>query len=114
MANVSESGGLIATVDSLFGIIQTTFMNAQNVYYLKALALRNSPHMGDKKKFNFIGNNLRIEEDKNEDIIPDSVEIPSMYTSATQHAIQTKQYNKQIQQTPMIPEIGASLNVTEK
>ena len=37
-----------------------------------------------------------------------------MYTSATQHAIQTKQYNKQPQQTPMIPEIGASLNVTEK
>lgn len=116
MANVSESGGLIATVDSLFGIIQTTFMNAQNVYYLKALALRNSPHMGDKKKFNFIGNYLRIEEDKNEDIIPDNIEIPSMYTSATQHAIQTKQYNKVPQQQPMAvaPEMNSSLSSTEK
>jgi len=54
MSNVSESGGLIATVDSLFGIIQSPVMRAENVYYLKAVAIRNSGHMGDRKKYDFV------------------------------------------------------------
>ena len=95
MGNVAESAGLIATVDSLFGIIQTPIMNAMNIYYLKALALRNSKHMYDKKKYNFDPFHLRITEDINEGIIPGEVELPKAYTSAT--AQQVAAANKQQQ-----------------
>lgn len=87
MTNVSESSGLVATVDALFGIIQTNLMRASNVYYLKALALRNSPHMGDKKKYNFDPSHLKLTEDTVEDIIPDTIDIPAIYRSATANAI---------------------------
>lgn len=82
MSNVSESSGLIATVDALFGIIQTNIMKASNVYYIKALALRNSKNMLDKKKYNFDPNYLRLTEDLEEGIIPDTIEIPAVYRSA--------------------------------
>lgn len=62
MANVSESAGLVATADSMFAIISTPAMKAQGTYYLKALALRNSPHMGDRKEFTFSNDFLRIGE----------------------------------------------------
>lgn len=116
MTNVSESSGLIATVDALFGIIQTTLMRASNVYYLKALALRNSPHMGDKKKFNFDPFHLRIEEDTNEEIIPDTVDIPAKYTSATVNAIANKKQgnNEKIVQQPIFGQYQApNLNEIE-
>lgn len=83
MTNVSESSGLVATVDALFGIIQNNVMKANNVYYIKAIALRNSPHMGDKKQYNFDPKHLRLTEDPASDIIPDTIELPKAYTSAT-------------------------------
>jgi hypothetical protein len=98
MANVSESKGLIATVDALFGIIQTAMMRASNVYYLQACALRDSPHNGDKKKFIWDPFHLRITEDTTEDIIPDTVEIPAIYRSATANEID-KVNKKKFQQT---------------
>jgi hypothetical protein len=98
MANVSESKGLIATVDALFGIIQTAMMRASNVYYLQACALRDSPHNGDKKKFIWDPFHLRITEDTTEDIIPDTVEIPAIYRSATANEID-KVNKKKLQQT---------------
>lgn len=86
MSNVSESAGLIATVDALFGIIRTPVMMAEGCYYLKAIALRNSQHMGDKKRFNMEQNYLRIEEDMTEDIIPENMDIPALMTSANKYA----------------------------
>lgn len=83
MSAVAESSGLVATVDSLFGIICTTMMRAENIYYIKALALRNSPHMGDKKRYNFQGDYMRIMEDMNEDIIPDTIALPSELTAGS-------------------------------
>ena len=76
MANVSESGGLIATVDSLFGIIQSPVMRAENIYYLKAVAIRNSGHMGDRKKFDFMQKYLRITENMDEPIIAENMSLP--------------------------------------
>jgi hypothetical protein len=29
-------------------------MRMNNVYYIKAVAIRNSGHMGDRKKYNFV------------------------------------------------------------
>ena len=78
MSNVSESGGLIATVDSLFGIIQSSLMRVDNTYYLKAVAIRNSGHMGDKKKFDFNPTYLRIEENLEENIIPENVSLDGL------------------------------------
>lgn len=104
MTNVSESSGLVATVDALFGIIQTNLMRAANVYYLKALALRNSPHMGDKKKYNFDPYHLKITEDTTEDIIPDTIDIPAIYTSATANAVNN---NKRPTSVPTNPNPGA-------
>lgn len=99
MANVSESKGLIATVDALFGIVQTALMRASNVYYLQACALRDSPHIGDKKKFIWDPFHLRITEDTTEDIIPDTVEIPAIYRSATASEIEKVNRKKKLQQT---------------
>lgn len=120
MANVSESKGLIATVDALFGIIQTALMRASNVYYLQACALRDSPHIGDKKKFIWDPYHLRITEDTSEDIIPDTVDIPAIYRSATASEIEkvNKKKSKQVlQQTPpssfIPPDMNANLQQAE-
>lgn len=99
MANVSESKGLIATVDALFGIIQTALMRASNVYYLSAIALRDSPHIGDRQKFIWDPYHLRITQDTTEDIIPDTVEIPAIYRSATASEIEKVNKKKTLQQT---------------
>jgi len=120
MANVSESKGLIATVDALFGIIQTAMMRASNVYYLQSCALRDSPHIGDKKKFIWDPFHLRITEDTTEDIIPDMVDIPAVYRSATANEIEkaNRKKNKQVlQQAPastfIPPDMNANLPQAE-
>ena len=99
MANVSESKGLIATVDALFGIIQTALMRASNVYYIQSCALRDSQYIGDKKKFIWDPYHLRITEDTSEDIIPDTVDIPAIYRSATASEIEKVNKKKSLQQT---------------
>ena len=111
MANVSESAGLIATVDALFGIIRTPVMMAENCYYLKAIALRNSSHMGDKKRFDIDPKYLRIEENITEDIIPENMDIPIALRSATFNAVQKNQNNMQTQQNNIMP--PPQLGVTE-
>ena len=80
MASVSESAGLIATVDSLFGIIQSPVMRVENTYYIKAVAVRNSGHMGDRKKYDSNPKYLRITENTTEDIIPENMSLPSNKT----------------------------------
>ena len=112
MTNVSESGGLIATVDSLFGIIQSPSMRAENIYYLKAVAIRNSGHMGDRKKYDFVQKYLRINENMTEDILQENMSIPSTYKDTTK--LQTKTYNNQqpVQQPPQ-QQIIPQLNISE-
>ena len=90
MSNVSESGGLIATVDSLFGIIQSSTMRVNDKYYIKAVAIRNSGHMGDKKGYNFNPKYLRIEEDLTEGIIPENQALEDLKSNNNQQG----QYGK--------------------
>ena len=99
MSDVSESKGLIATVDALFGIIQTSLMRASNVYYLSAIALRDAQMNGYRKKFIFDPYHLKLTEDPSEDIIPDTVEIPAIYRSATASEIEKVNKKKTLQQT---------------
>lgn len=119
MSNVSESKGLIATVDALFGILQTSLMRASNVYYLQAIALRDSPHNGDKQKFIWDPYHLRITEDPSEAIIPDTVDIPAIYRSATANEVDKANRKKKVQiiqadpTTYQEPQLGTQLATTE-
>lgn len=121
MSDVSESKGLIATVDALFGIIQTSLMRASNVYYLAAVALRDSPHNGDRQKFIWDPYHLRITQDPTEDIIPDTVDVPAIYRSATANEVDKynrKKANKQpvqVEQQPAFtpPNMNAQIATTE-
>ena len=99
MSDVSESKGLIATVDALFGIIQTSLMRASNVYYLSAIALRDAQMNGYRKKFIFDPYHLKLTEDPSEDIIPDTVDLPAIYRSATASEIEKVNKKKTLQQT---------------
>ena len=111
MANVSESGGLIATVDSLFGIIQTPVMRVSNTYYLKGVAIRDAGHMGDKKKFDFNGSYLRIEENMTEDILREDMSIPGGYSSNNTNTKSNNQPYNNTSQTPQTfipPQLGIS------
>jgi replicative DNA helicase len=62
MTDISESMGLAATVDTLYGIIQTEIMKAENEYIIKALALRNSEEINLKKKFSVDYKRMTIKE----------------------------------------------------
>ena len=99
LLDISESKGLAATVDGLFGIIRTQLMRANNVYYLQGVALRDSQENGSKKKYIFDPYHLRITEDPTEDIIPDTIDVPNIYRSATASEIDKVNKKKKLQQT---------------
>ena len=80
ITGISESHGLVQTVDCLLGLIQTVQMKLSGLYYIKALACRNSPHGGDRKSFKFEGDYMRITEDASEDIIPEGIPLPAALT----------------------------------
>ena len=80
ITGISESHGLVQTVDCLMGIIQTVQMRLEGIYYMKALACRNSQHGGDRKSFKFESDYMRLTEDPNEDIIPEGIPLPAALT----------------------------------
>lgn len=92
LTNISESTGLIATVDALIAIIRTMPMRTDNVYYLKALAMRDSIQHGNFKKYNMDPRTLRITEDESEGIIPENEGVPQKYRSALDNEVD--KYNK--------------------
>lgn len=63
IADVSESSGLIHTVDGCFGIITNPEMKAVGEYYLKYIASRIGGFENTRKKFNILWNYCRISED---------------------------------------------------
>lgn len=64
VADTSESYGLNATVDAMFGIIVDPMMKAQGVYHLKCLLDRVCPMENTYKKFINDKTYLRISEDE--------------------------------------------------
>ena len=58
--------------------VKQNLFAVDNTYYLKAVAIRNSGHMGDKKKFDFNPTYLRIEENLEENIIPENVSLDGL------------------------------------
>ena len=69
MNSASESSGLVATVDGMFGIIQDPIMYTNNEYKLKLLANRDEGYKNSYKKFLVDYNFMRISEDPNSEII---------------------------------------------
>lgn len=69
LEQISESSGLIHTVDSLFGIIQDEIMYMNQEYYLKNLANRDDGYKNSKKRFTINYDYMRIVEDLNSEII---------------------------------------------
>lgn len=63
VAQISESAGLGATVDLMFGIISTIEMAANSEYYIKCLYDRVAPYGNTKKRFVIDKVHLRITED---------------------------------------------------
>ena len=115
MANVSESGGLIATVDSLFGIIQSPVMRAENIYYLKAVAIRNSGHMGDRKKFDFMQKYLRITENMDEPIIAENMSLPGSTNKNQNNNAYSRPESTNLQNNiSSFQDFGPQLGVTEQ
>ena len=67
---VSESIGLWSTVDAGFSIIRTPGMAMAGYYYLTPMVLRNSEYAnGDRKRYIFQGDYMRITEDESEGIL---------------------------------------------
>ncbi len=69
MNSASESSGLVATVDGMFGIIQDPMMYSNNEYKLKLLANRDEGYKNSYKKFLVDYNFMRISEDQNSQIM---------------------------------------------
>ncbi|MEG1363239.1 MAG: DnaB-like helicase C-terminal domain-containing protein, partial [Clostridia bacterium] len=63
IGDVSESSGLIHTVDGCFGIITNPEMKAMGEYYLKYMASRIGGFENTRKKYNILWNYCRITED---------------------------------------------------
>jgi len=68
IANVSESGALLHTVDGLFGIVVNPEMKSRGEFYLKYLADRVSGLENTRKRFEFNRKYARIDEDMNAQI----------------------------------------------
>lgn len=68
MNSASESSGLIATVDGMFGIIQDPLMYSNNEYKLKVLANRDEGYKNSYTKFNVDYTYMRITQDTNSQI----------------------------------------------
>ena len=92
-SQVSESVGLGATVDAMFGIIADALMKAQGKYFLKCLYDRVAPEDNKRKLFNLDKSYLRITEDPTAPIeeVFTTVNGPSNASSGTYHNMY---YNK--------------------
>ena len=90
---VSESVGLGATVDAMFGIIADALMKAQGKYFLKCLYDRVAPEDNKRKLFNLDKTYLRITEDPSAPIeeVFTTVNGPSNASGGTYHNMY---YNK--------------------
>lgn len=71
MNSASESSGLVATVDGMFGIIQDPLMYTANEYKLKLLANRDEGYKNSYRKFLVDYNFMRISEDPTSQIMND-------------------------------------------
>ena len=87
VTDISESVGVNATVDAMFGIIADQMMKAQGVYHLKSLLNRVKDTANSGKKFIFDKTYLRISEDQNTQVFQFNSNITNL---ANKSAVQNK------------------------
>ena len=123
-SQVSESVGLGATVDAMFGIIADALMKAQGKYFLKCLYDRVAPEDNKRKLFNLDKSYLRITEDPTAPIeeVFNTVNGPSNASGGAYHnlyynkmpqaqgQVQTQQVPQQTQERTSVPILTDSLN----
>jgi len=68
ISSASESSGLVATVDGMFGIIQDPIMHANREYKLKIVANRDEGYKNAHQMFNVDYNYMRLHQDSNSPI----------------------------------------------
>lgn len=81
MASLSESSGTAATADALIGIIRPPLARQRGEYFLKNIALRDSAHTDEKKRFLFSGDYMRITE-TDDPVIQEGIDLPAEYNVA--------------------------------
>jgi hypothetical protein len=72
ISSASESSGLAATVDGMFGIIQDPIMYSNKEYKLKVIANRDEGYKNSYKRFHVDYGFMRIMEDPNSEIMSDN------------------------------------------
>ena len=121
---VSESVGLGATVDAMFGIIADALMKAQGKYFLKCLYDRVAPEDNKRKLFNLDKSYLRITEDPTAPIeeVFNTVNGPSNASGGAYHnlyynkmpqaqgQVQAQQVPQQAQERTSVPILTDNLN----
>jgi len=68
ITSLAESGGLLHTVDLLFGIVADPQMKARGEYFLKCLANRVAGYENCRQRYTIDWKYARIEEDRNSPI----------------------------------------------
>ena len=109
---VSESAGLGATVDAMFGIIADAIMKAQGQYFLKCIFDRVAPYDNMRKLFNLQKEFLRITEDMSapiEDVISNPPQQQPNYYNR-QPRPQQSTLSIQPQQTQSVPVMTNNLD----
>lgn len=92
-SQVSESTGLGATVDAMFGIIADSYMKAKGEYYLKCLYDRVAPEDNKRKRFINDKTFLRISEDLSAPIEDMGLMEPGGSPNFKQFANERRQFN---------------------
>jgi hypothetical protein len=110
---VSESVGLGATVDAMFGIIADALMKAQGKYFLKCLYDRVAPEDNKRKLFNLDKSYLRITEDPTAPIeeVFTTINGPSNASGGAYHNLYFNRPQAQSQQVPQQGQEQASIPI---
>ena len=95
VTDISESVGLNATVDAMFGIICDQMMRAQSVYHLKSLLNRVKDTSNTGKKFIWDKTYLRISEDENSSVF----EFNATFNNINKRPQYNQNNNEQINNT---------------
>ena len=112
---VSESAGLGATVDAMFGIIADAIMKARGQYFLKCIFDRVAPYDNMRKLFILEKEYLRIIEDMSapiEDVLSNPPQQPQGYYNRPQHPQQSS-LSVQPQQPQSVPVMTNKLENSE-
>ena len=118
MDAASESSGLAATVDMLYGIITDIMMMAAHEQYWKCILSRVSPNVNERKKMNIEEDYMRLSEDsspiiKDEDLAEDFAEKSKKIVNQYKQGQQAHKKAEIIVNPAPTPTVKPQLGITE-